>query len=53
MVVHGTVITLFVAQVALIEPFEFWQQLGLPSFVVIDLLHKRLQEIVNSLNTAS
>jgi broad specificity phosphatase PhoE len=36
-VAHGTVITLFVAAHAAIEPFAFWKRLGLPSFVVISL----------------
>jgi broad specificity phosphatase PhoE len=31
-VAHGTVITLFVAAHAAIEPFMFWKRLGLPSF---------------------
>jgi len=34
---HGTVITLFVAAVAGVEPFAFWNRLGLPSFVVLSL----------------
>jgi broad specificity phosphatase PhoE len=36
-VAHGTVITLFVAAGAGIDPFPFWQRLGLPSFVVLTL----------------
>jgi broad specificity phosphatase PhoE len=36
-VAHGTVITLFVAACAGVEPFSFWHQLGLPSFVVLSL----------------
>jgi broad specificity phosphatase PhoE len=34
-VAHGTVITLFVARHTGIDPFPFWQRLGLPSFVVL------------------
>jgi broad specificity phosphatase PhoE len=34
-VTHGTVITLFVARYAEMEPFEFWKRLGLPSFCVL------------------
>ncbi|HZG68717.1 MAG TPA: histidine phosphatase family protein [Herpetosiphonaceae bacterium] len=34
-VAHGTVITLFVAQTNSIDPFKFWQRLGLPSYVVL------------------
>ena len=36
-VAHGTVMTLFVNQVAGVEPFRFWQRLGLPAFVVFGL----------------
>jgi broad specificity phosphatase PhoE len=36
-VTHGTVLTLFVARVTGIDPVPFWQQLGLPSFVVLSL----------------
>jgi len=34
---HGTVITLFVAAVAGVEPYAFWNRLGLPSLVVLSL----------------
>lgn len=34
---HGTVITLFVSACTGVEPFRFWQRLGLPSFVVLAL----------------
>lgn len=34
---HGTVLTLFVSRVSNKKPFPFWQQLGLPSFVVLSL----------------
>jgi broad specificity phosphatase PhoE len=36
-VAHGTVITLFVAACAGVDPYPFWRQLGLPSFVVLSL----------------
>jgi len=36
-VAHGTVITLFVARRAGLEPFPFWKRLGLPSFVALSL----------------
>ncbi len=36
-VAHGTVISLFVARYAQVSPFSWWQKLGLPSFVVLDL----------------
>lgn len=36
-ITHGTVMTLFVARAAGLEPFPFWKRLGLPSFVVLSL----------------
>jgi broad specificity phosphatase PhoE len=47
-VAHGTVITLFVAEHAGIEPYAFWQCLGLPSFVVLSLPDLGLLEVVES-----
>lgn len=34
-VAHGTVLSLYLAQVAGIDPYPFWQRLGLPAFVVL------------------
>jgi len=45
-VAHGTVITLFVAAHSGSEPFPFWQQLGLPSLVVLSLPDHALLETV-------
>lgn len=45
-VAHGTVITLFVAQHNRIEPFGFWKQLKLPSFVVLSLPDMQAIEVV-------
>ena len=36
-VTHGTVLTLFVARAAVLDPFPFWKRLGLPAFVVLSL----------------
>ncbi len=36
-VAHGTVISLFVSRLAGISDLSLWGELGLPSFVVIDL----------------
>lgn len=44
-VAHGTVITLFVAAHATLEPFAFWKQLGLPSFVVMSRPGLELVEV--------
>jgi broad specificity phosphatase PhoE len=46
-VAHGTVISLFVARAAGVEPFVFWKQLGLPSFVVFSLSTLMLEEVVD------
>jgi len=35
-VAHGTVITLFVSQVASMDPFPFWRRLGLPALAVLE-----------------
>ena len=45
---HGTVMSLFVAGSAGIEPFRLWKSLGLPSFVVMSLPDLRLLEVVES-----
>jgi broad specificity phosphatase PhoE len=34
-VTHGTVLTLFVARAAGLDPVPFWRRLGLPAFVVL------------------
>ena len=45
-VAHGTVISLFVARSHAVEPFELWEQLGMPSFVVVVLPEFELTQIV-------
>ena len=37
MVTHGTVMTLYVASIADVDPMCFWRRLGLPSYVVLGL----------------
>jgi broad specificity phosphatase PhoE len=44
-VAHGTVITLFVARKVGIDPFPFWQQLGLPALVVLSLPEMKLRNL--------
>ncbi len=34
-VAHGAVLSLYLAQVVGIDPYPFWQRLGLPAFVVL------------------
>jgi broad specificity phosphatase PhoE len=48
LVAHGTVISLFVAACAGLDPFPLWQRLGLPSFVALALPEGRVIEIVGS-----
>lgn len=44
---HGTVISLFVARLIGVSDFLLWNELGLPSFVVIDMKSKVLVEKEN------
>jgi broad specificity phosphatase PhoE len=48
-VAHGTVIALFVAARASVEPLPLWRRLGLPSFVVLSLPDLVLVEIVEQI----
>jgi broad specificity phosphatase PhoE len=45
-VTHGTVMALFAAACAGIEPFPLWQRLGLPSYIVFGLPELTVREIV-------
>ena len=47
-VTHGTVMALYVASKCGVSPMEFWQRLGLPSFVVIQLPKMKIHSIVES-----
>jgi broad specificity phosphatase PhoE len=47
LIAHGTVITLFVARACGLEPFALWKQLGLPSYIVLDLPGYKLNAIVD------
>ena len=47
-VAHGTVIALYVSRVAGIDPYELWQSLELPSYVVLSQGARRRVEIVTS-----
>ena len=46
-VAHGTVISLLAESITGYDGYSLWQELGLPSFVVIDIQSKRLLEIIN------
>ena len=45
-VTHGTVMTLFLARVAGVDAFSFWQKLGMPAYVVLSLPDYALLKIV-------
>ncbi len=47
-VTHGTVMTLFIARAAGIDPVLFWKGLGLPAFVVLSYPKMALLEVVAS-----
>ena len=46
---HGTVMTLFVARAAGLDPVPLWNQLGLPSFFLLSLPDFDVLELVTSL----
>ena len=48
-VAHGTVVSLFVARHAGVDPFALWRRLGLPSFVVFSLPDLRLLTTVENI----
>ena len=47
-VAHGTVISLYVARAAGVEPLPLWQRLGLPAFVVLALPARTLGTVVDT-----
>ena len=47
-VTHGTVMTLYVADVAGVEPMRFWARLGMPSFAALTVPDLRIDSIVDS-----
>jgi len=44
---HGTVISLFVSWLTGMDGYQLWKELGLPSFVVLDMLNQQLLKIEN------
>lgn len=44
---HGTVISLFVSWLTKMDGYRLWKELGLPSFVVLDMQNKQLLKIEN------
>lgn len=50
-VTHGTVMSLFVARVSHLDPIDFWQNLGMPAYVVLSLLDFQIVEIENSIRS--
>ena len=47
LVAHGTVISLYVAWLTGCDGYSLWNELGLPSFVVLDIQSKTLIKIEN------
>jgi broad specificity phosphatase PhoE len=47
LVAHGTVISLYVSWLTRCDAYELWKELGLPSFVVLDIQSKTLIATVN------
>ena len=45
---HGTVMTLFLARTAGIDPVPFWKGLGLPAFVVLSHPEMAILEVIAS-----
>jgi broad specificity phosphatase PhoE len=48
-VTHGTVLSLFVARAARLDPYTFWQRLGMPSYVVLSLPDLKVIEVVEKI----
>jgi broad specificity phosphatase PhoE len=44
---HGTVISLFVSSLTGLDPFRFWQELGSPSLIVLDLEDREMLDMEN------
>jgi broad specificity phosphatase PhoE len=49
-VTHGTVMSLFLARTNGVDPVAFWQNLGMPAYVVLTLSDYRLIEVVNDVS---
>ena len=50
LITHGTVLTLFVSRLVGIEPFAFWKDLELPSWVVLSHPDLDLRSVCKSIN---
>ena len=50
LITHGTVLTLFVSRLVGIEPFAFWKDLELPSWVVLSHPDLGLRRVCKSIN---
>ncbi len=48
-VAHGTVISLFVARKCGFDPLSIWQQLGLPSYVVLSIPEMKLLSLISEI----
>ncbi len=48
-VTHATVLTLFASRLAGLDPFPFWERLGMPAYIVFSLPDLRLLETADSI----
>jgi len=48
---HGTVISLWVGRKTGLDPFQFWQQLGMPSYIVIRLPELEVEKLVTDVGS--
>jgi broad specificity phosphatase PhoE len=48
---HGTVMSLYLAHVVDLDPVAFWQKLGMPGYVVLELPDYRIAKIVHEVTT--
>ena len=53
LITHGTVLTLFVSRLVGIEPFAFWKDLELPSWVVLSYPDLGLRRVCKSINNGN
>ncbi len=47
LVTHGTVIALFVARAAAVDPFPLWKRLDTPAFIVLSLPDRQVVTVVD------
>ncbi|GAB4122161.1 MAG: hypothetical protein Fur005_16970 [Roseiflexaceae bacterium] len=48
LVSHGTVISLYLSRVAGVDPFTYWQRLGLPSMVIYNPDTAQIEAVIDT-----